>query len=131
MLQHIQDCFPQSRIWLCLPALQLISHPLVEFFHRRSAMGLMISQSHQRRQLFLFSGLIVFINLSQFLNNIAALLREAFCKIDEVPAGMARQLANMVSNSLDVFRDRASHIWMGGPMVLSLCPSRLVRFSPA
>ena len=49
-------------------------------------MGLMISQSHERRHIFLFSSLIVLIDISQFLNYIAALLREAICYIDgELP----------------------------------------------
>ena len=88
MAQQIGDSFAQTRVWLHLLERKLRFQPLVQLLHHRAAVLPMKLETLRWRKMALAGGGIIFIDMAQHLQNIAALFREVRGHFDKLAAAV-------------------------------------------
>ena len=93
MREHVADGLAEARVRFDLFVVELLTHPLMEFLHDRSALFLVKGQPLGGGKLLFPALVVIAIDGAQAFEHMAAFLRKIIHHLDEVPPAMRQTMA--------------------------------------
>lgn len=132
VLEQIVDRSPQTRVGFHETLVELTLQPSAQLLDHWPAVRLVKDQSLLGRKVVLARRGVIRIDGCERLQHVAAFGRETFMDLDELASAMRQaKLAMIIWSSSGMFRDNASHIWIGGGKSVAPRRSTSRKFSPA